>query len=108
MIIEIGTSSIPPRISLSALRSQLGFDPSMHPLRHRLGRFDRKAVGIVRLRVFVGSLKLVEMESRLLSDGDNLERNDVHVARIDRPDVIGEAESLAPDHSRKMEARDLA
>ncbi|MNC98107.1 hypothetical protein D3C83_159700 [compost metagenome] len=48
------------------------------------------------------------MTSRFLSDRDDLDRHDVHVARLHRTDVIGETEALSSHHSGEVEAPDLA
>src|SRR2546423_14674346 len=60
------------------------------------------------LAVLVLPLQMLKPLRCFASDGDDLKRYHIDIARIDAPDVISEAKSLPTDHTREMEARDLA
>ena len=80
----------------------------MQPFGGGFGGFDRKSVCVERFGVLVVALELVEVSRCLLADSDNLEWQDIDVARFRRANVVSETEPLASDHAREMESRDLA
>src|SRR4051812_7222684 len=108
--LEIGTGGIAPRVALALAprNPKLTANRLMHPLRRRLGRFHSESVQIVRLGELTLLLELGEATSRFIAHGHDLERGDVHVARLHRAEVVRETEMLASLLPREGEARELA
>src|SRR5207302_8940847 len=97
VILEVGAGAIAPRIPLAAARgnSELVTDATMAPLGDRFRRLDGETVGVVRFAVFPGCLESLESARRFVSDRHDLEAHHVHVARLARAEVVGDAEPLA-------------
>src|SRR6185503_16181935 len=110
VILEVRTRTIAPRIPLALTRrhAQIVAELAMQPLGDCLSGFNAQAVHVKRFGVLVRALQRLEALVRFVADGDDLERDDVDVARFDRAKIVRDAQPFAAFLSREVEARQLA
>ena len=75
--------------------------------RSEVRRLHREPVREIRFAVFTRGLQSLELARGSVADGDHLESDDVHVARVARAEVVRDAETLAPFLPREVERGEL-
>ena len=107
VVLEIRTCAVAPRIPLAstARNPEVATHAAVHPLGHRLRRFDCEPVRVERFAVFARRLKRLEASCCVVADRHDLERDDVHIAARRAAEVIRDAEALASVLSGEVEAR---
>ena len=103
MVLQFRDGGIPPRIPFALIFSdaQLAAKVLMQVIRRRLRGLDSQSVGEVSRGVIVCSLQSVESLRGFLPDGDNLEGDHIQLARLNRGEVIRQAEMFVKGLARE-------
>src|SRR6185436_5868284 len=110
VILEVWTRTVAPRVAfaLAGRNAEIMTQLAMHPFGNGFGGFHRESVQVERFGVLVRVLKRLETLRRNIADRHDLEPDDIDVRRVDRAEVVRDAETLARFLTGEMESCQLA
>ena len=94
--------------SLCRRDPELGAHARVQPFGHRLGALDAEPVDEQLLGELAVSLELGHQLGDRVAGGDRLDRDDVDLARLERPVEVGEADPVMAGLAREDEPLELA